>query len=731
MDEIVLEKTKTKIRKPEPSDIGYIPCGEVDFKFKKNEKVITLKIIANGLGIKDVTEKSGSRKNYLKVGQEEREYEDYLKYYLEWIRDRFCQNKEDTIESIKKYLGEDYGEVEIEIYEPPLKWKEGENDYEIYEVDVEDKCLQLLPVKEKSKWYEFPIRLMENASYDVEIEPTEQYRLGITERKMWGSEYVQPFGRSKDKCHINFQNILFCTEICVFEEKEDEGNGKPIFKIPILVYPKKLNAEEAEKIIKELLEWHSELLYDLEPTGLTIKPGEYGRKNPIQRLNFIRYLFKKRNLKGILNSIIENPHKVLIKEEVLKEIQDVETPVCHLLPELATESTAIRKVSSNPYHFEIGGEKYQFVKAYEEVSKITHDTYPNRFVKFFLKLLRQELSNIEEEINSLKKEDNEYYKKYFKWLLKGPESSLSLNEMKKDVNRILNHNFFQEVSDIRFFSTPSQTLLKEYRYQQVFSAYLDLIKGVRLPDWLDELLKDPIKNMPELYEYWCFLKLWQILEEILEEIDGKKGKPNINFKEKGVGAELKYGSEVKFDNKITLSYNIYYSEDGDEFYTYSVPLMPDFSLKINNNLIIFDAKYRVERVEEVKEWVEEVKKIKKEEEKRLDEIKTKEKRGTFVLDDLYKMHTYREAILRKKGKDRPLWVIALYPGKTPMLFREIPIADKKVVAKKPGETPMLFREDGKEEKNIKEIKCFLKKIIDNKLKVGGVGAIPLRPEEGK
>uniref|UniRef100_A0A7C3YTE9 DUF2357 domain-containing protein n=1 Tax=candidate division WOR-3 bacterium TaxID=2052148 RepID=A0A7C3YTE9_UNCW3 len=701
MDEIVLEKTKTKIRKPEPSDIGYIPCGEVDFKFKKNEKVITLKIIANGVGIKDVREKSGSRKNYLKVGQEEREYEDYLK----WIRDRFCQNKEDTIESIKKYLGEDYGKVEIEIYEPPLKWKKRENDYEIYEVDVEDKCLQLLPVKEKSKWYEFPIRLMENASYDVEIGPTEQYRLGITERKMWGSEYVQPFGRSKDKCHINFQNLLFCTEICVFEEKEDEGNGKPIFKIPILVYPKKLKAEEAEKIIKELLEWHSELLYDLEPTGLTIKPGEYGRKNPIQRLNFIRYLFKKRNLKGILNSIIENPHKVLIKEEVLKEIQDVETPVCHLLPELATESTAIRKVSSNPYHFEIGGEKYQFVKAYEEVSKITHDTYPNRFVKFFLKLLRQELSNIEEEINSWEKEDNEYYKKYFKWLLNGPEPSLSLNEMKRDVNRILNHNFFQEVSDIRFFSTPSQTLLKEYRYQQVFSAYLDLIKGVRLPDWLDELLKDPIKNMPELYEYWCFLKLWQILEEI----DGKKGKPNINFKEKGVGAELKYGSEVKFDNKITLSYNIYYSEDGD-FYTYSVPLMPDFSLKINNNLIIFDAKYRVEWVEEVKEWVEEVKKIKKEEEKRLDEIKTEEKRGTFVLDDLYKMHTYREAILRKEGKDRPLWVIALYPG----------------------EIPMLFREDGKEEENIKEIKCFLKEIIDNKLKkVGGVGAIPLRPEEGK
>jgi predicted component of viral defense system (DUF524 family) len=194
--------------------------------------------------------------------------------------------------------------------------------------------------------------------------------------------------------------------------------------------------------------------------------------------------------------------------------------------------------------------------------------------------------------------------------------------------------------------------------------------------------------------------------------------------------------------------------------------MPDFSLKINNNLIIFDAKYRVEWVEEVKEWVEEVKKIKKEEEKELDEIKTKEKRGTFVLDDLYKMHTYREAILRKEGKDRPLWVIALYPGETLMLFREDGKEEKNikeikcflkkiykmhtyreailrkegkdrplwVIALYPGKTPMLFREDGKKEENIKEIKCFLKKIIDNKLnklKVGGVGAIPLRPEEGK
>jgi len=522
------------------------------------------------------------------------------------------------------------------------------------------------------------IRLFENANYYIKLikdgQPARDFEVKISPLPD-NNSYLTTLPGIDKYWKLNFLNLLFYGNIQIWK-----GNEK-LFSLPILVYPKKLKAEEAERIIKELLEWHSELVYDLEPTGLTVYTGEYGRKNFIQRLNHIRCLFKRRNLKGILNSIIENPHKVLVKEEVLKEIQDVETPACHLLPELATDRTAICKATTGHFHFEIDKEQFQFVKAYEEVSRISYDTYPNRFVKFFLKLLKRELNSIEEAL-TLQGKDNEHYKKYFDWLLNGIEPKL--DDMKRDVNKTLNHNFFQEVADIHFFSTPPQTLLKEYRYQQIFSAYLDLIKGVQLSDKLDELLKDPIRNMPELYEYWCFLKLWQILRS-----EYKTVKVNLQFDDEKFNKILKSNSCIEFENGIILTYNRYYGK-GEDSYSYSVGLRPDFTLETSNKLILFDAKYRVDW-EEIKKVIEELKKEEK--------ISEDERIGKFQLADLYKMHTYREAIRKKDGKNPDL-VIILYPG-----------TEGKI-----------YLENGKKE----EVKDFLK-ILN--LPCGGVGAVPLRPEE--
>lgn len=598
----------------------------------------------------------------------------------------------------------------IEIYEPPLEFEQIWGDQKPKKkIRVSDAKGIRIPYSVKdaeSIFSSFCIRFMENASYYVFIEDGQNRKFDVRLFGKIEKGYITPYRGAKNGWIINFGNQLFYGNIEIVEINEGKEIENSLIKIPLLVYPKKLEPKEAEKIVEEILNFHAELIYDLEPTGLTIIPGEYAKKTPIQRLKYIRHLFEKRKLKKILNSILENPDKKLVKEEILKEIQDIETPVAHLLPELVIEGSAIRKVNFDYAHFINNGQGYQFTKAYEEVSRVTHDTYPNRFVKFFLKILKLELTNIETELYALiEKDENSQYKKYYKWLM--DEIEPPLKDMKRDVNRVLNRDFFREVSDLRFFSSPPQTLLKEYRYQQIFSAYLDLIKGVLLFDRLDELLQDPIKNMPELYEYWCFLKLWKILKEHKEF---NAITPYVSYrKEKGTETFV-YGVSVRFSGQnlsAELIYNKYFGKSKSD-YSYSVPLRPDFSLTIKNNdkndnnkqLILFDAKYRVD-------WIEEVAKLIDQKDKDIEDIVQQERRGTFKLGDIYKMHTYREAIRQEpKEKKQPLWVIALYPG-----------TDKKGI---------LYREDKvKQEKDINEFLLWGK----NNINIGGIGAIPLRPSK--
>jgi predicted component of viral defense system (DUF524 family) len=406
-----------------------------------------------------------------------------------------------------------------------------------------------------------------------------------------------------------------------------------------------------------------------------------------------------------LNSIIDNPDKKLIKEEILKEIQDIETPACHLFTELISESSAISRTNSDIYHFKVGNNKYRFVKAYEEISRITYNTYPNQFIKYFLKYLKQDLNIIEEALRLfLNDKCSESYKIIIEKLF-----IPSINEIKgKNVNRILKREFFNDVSELKYFSTTSQTLLKDFRYQKIFSSFLELIKGLSVSDTLEDLLKDPISNMPELYEYWCFVRLWKYLES--KDILGIKGTPielDKIFEKGEIYDVLKHGCTIKFGNETTLSFNKYYGK-GDKYFSYSVGVRPDFTLEIGNKLIIFDAKYRIEWIEDVTNLKNTKEKEDKEEREKLDKILDEERRSTFKLGDLYKMHTYREAI--RRNNDNPVWVIALYPGDTSILFLE---SGKRITC---GIKDFLYTVINFSPNN----KCF------NYL--GGVVAIPMRPE---
>ena len=424
------------------------------------------------------------------------------------------------------------------------------------------------------------------------------------------------------------------------------------FTLPVLIFPYKLEPREAEKIINDLIKEPASVEKPERPSGLSVNVGDVIRKSPLMALLQTIRVFEgdphgSVPLKKSLKAILADPDKALVTVSQYNPIEDVRIPDMSRLMDPIFMGH-LTKVGSEG-HFSFGGNQYRFTRAYSVESRITYNTYPNRFVKYFLKfaygLMVRGLKALEEK--ALGEEDGE--------LVEFVRNKVR-DILHKDIIPLLNAPWMEEVEDMTHLAPPPQKLLQNEFYSDVFYNYLDLVRQLEAYQELDELLMTPVDNMPALYQKWCELKLRKIAEEL----------------------GLEFETERRF------------GRNGKDWFSYSLPLVPDFTLKKRDTLILMDAKYRVDFVEYLKEAEEEN-----------GEIKDNERRGTFKLGDIYKMHTYREAIRRKDGC-RPIWVIALYPG------------DEMV----------LYREDGvkypSEEDNLEEF-------LDSSK--GGVGAIPLKPEK--
>ena len=697
-------------RKEEP-----LYCGKVEIKTKE----LTVSIYSDGYSLNDIIKSGGKPKDEFKEPVEWKEYllklEDYLsklkgeiknlppdrsELLEEWkdeVKNNYDRRKiEGFIESLKrliqKFNPHIKEELEIILYEPPLQFeKKRENGKFVHHLKV-NKEKAILITSYEEDLLSFPLRFQENALYYLIINEGKKeennFKLELSPYGVSPPHVIIPYKGGTNSWTINFGNMLFYGSLYVFEKNTDTLK----IQVPVLVFPKKLEPLEAIEIVEELLKLHSDLILEYtEATGLTISPGEIGRKNPIQILKLLQTIWEKFNLEQVLQNIIDNPHKVLLTEEKLKNIEEITVLSPFRMFDVITSGECLKRVS-NGGHINFEGKEFQFTKAYDEEARISYDTYPNRFVKFFLKFILFLLNTCLNDLNRRDEEGETNFKTFLKSLI---EES---NRMRENTLRFLSRDFFYEVSDLRHLTQPPQVLLKEERYKTIFKSYLDIIRGIITDDELEELLKDPIKNMPELYEYWCFLKMIDLLRREKKHIIFKIKEKGIE--EKGAISIERWKVEVTGDKtgdkeKVSLVYQKRISKNG-KVYSYTLPFVPDMFLTSKDKIIIFDAKYRVDLIEEFKELDDE----------KINELKREEKRGTFKLGDLYKMHTYREAI-RKKGENlkdgKPLWVIALYPGDKIALFSE---TGEKI------ETEILEELEKKKES----------------LKCGGVGALPFRPK---
>ncbi len=476
-----------------------------------------------------------------------------------------------------------------------------------------------------------PLRI--NGEGRVEISEDIQIRLS---RESFLSRFIRPSPWRKGVRNIDFGGGLYEGRIYAGE-----------FTLPVLIFPYKLEPKEAEKIIYDLLQEPTSVEKPERPSGLSVDVGDVIRKSPLMALIQIIRVFERDPhgsipLRKSLKAIFNDPDKALVTASQYSPLEDVRIPDTFRLMEPIFMGHLARVKGKG--HFSSGGDLYCFTRAYKVESRVTYNTYPNRFVKYFLKFA---YGLMVRGLEALGEEDEEFV---------GFVRKKVRDILREDIIPLLNAPWMEEVDDITHLAPPPQKLLQNEFHSDVFYNYLDLVRQLEAYQELDELLMAPVDNMPALYQKWCELKLGDVAEEL-----------GLDF-----GTEKRFGKNER------------------DWFSYSLPLVPDFTLRKGDTLILMDAKYRVDFIERLK--------IKEDKETR-----DEERRGTFELGDIYKMHTYREAI-RKDGC-QPIWVIALYPG----------------------DEMILYREDGaeysSEEKDLEE---FLNSSI------GGVGAIPLKPgKEGR
>ena len=225
----------------------------------------------------------------------------------------------------------------------------------------------------------------------------------------------------------------------------------------------------------------------------------------------------------------------------------------------------------------------------------TNDTVENRFLKFVLKETQQRFTIVSQHIRNA-----------------GSKSRMMenrLNEMGEELQRLTSHPFFHSIGQFKGFSQDSLVMKKSTNYRTIYQKWIELMCGYELEEGVNKL---ETKDIAMLYEIWCFLKVKNIVADILKDkataqYKGNKLTPQFV-------RDLSWGthSEVTFlrtEDNVELAsvmYNAPVMENDNRVVsaisgttTFTTQQRPDIVLRLTKRqrdiqyTFLFDAKYRI------------------------------------------------------------------------------------------------------------------------------------------
>ena len=364
---------------------------------------------------------------------------------------------------------------------------------------------------------------------------------------------------------INFGNEIG------FSEFEISRDGKKILTVRIEVYPSKISYKSDYQImISDISDMvYAAALDFMQKTYQEFSIGDRQNNVPSVFFQVISAIFEK--YMNAVNRIVSVPHHKLMTEHLV-------------LPEhkIRKADRKSEKWLQNHQEYIVNTKDgYSAEKALSVRKTITYDTAENRFVRYILKATLRKLSDFR----------NRYSK-----TVRNPEQSVmdKTDAMTNEIRRILSISFLKDVSDYDAMQSMSLVFGMAPGYRELYKYYLMLQLGLAVNG---DVFRISVKDTAQLYEYWCFIKLFSLLKK-----EYKLDTPDIiRADNSGVTVTLVHGkkSEARFINpstgeKITLVYN------PGETATQTVNQRPDNVLELEKTgtdisyKYIFDAKYRIE-----------------------------------------------------------------------------------------------------------------------------------------
>lgn len=270
----------------------------------------------------------------------------------------------------------------------------------------------------------------------------------------------------------------------------------------------------------------------------------------------------------------------------------------------------------------------------------TYDVPENRFVRGFLDQIR----DITEKTKALADGTGTV------WFAKRLHADCA--RITQTLAPIRGHRIWSEIGPIGELPAASTVLQRRHGYREVLRHFVRLRLAPRIPiSSMNVRRMLELKNIAELYELWCFFEVEKAVAAILGPPVEAEGITASDLEWK-----LPWDVRIRWSAGVELFYNLRFSRSRPaDRHSYSVPLRPDITLKIATGpaagLHLMDAKFRLDRLPEAQA-------------RDASEDEDLERRGTYKNADIYKMHTYRDAIPGARS------VRILYPGDDSCFFNE-------------------------------------------------------------
>ncbi len=425
----------------------------------------------------------------------------------------------------------------------------------------------------ETQTYELVIEMIENKS---------DYKLEFHHENVLIRNSVRKLGKGRTLSGmLNFQNEVGYTEL------EVRVNNGPGLSIKLEIFPTKLDYKsDYQAILNDV----NQQVYNLSFDFLRKTYNLTGLRETSQQ-SLTEYFAILQQMLGQLVQAVDrikvNPHHRLYKEQRIVDAAKVKR----------AGKENISFLSKRPHHLakdfyygilHIQNEKYRPINLIETKSKIDYDIGENRFLCWMLQQIDRKLKEICKQISQYNRE-------------KDPLLQKKIMHMQVHIKRLLKLDFLMNAGKMQSM-TVSLVLQLTPGYRETYKIYLMLMKGLSIQSDLFHL---SMKDLAQLYEYWCFLKIHHLISKKYKLV--KQGIIQHNRGGLFVTLNKSQQSKVEYENpkngeRFMLYYNALPSEDHHK----KPPTLnqrPDNVLTLRKKdgqakqrdyKYVFDAKYRID-----------------------------------------------------------------------------------------------------------------------------------------